>query len=327
MRRREFIAGLGSAAAWPLVGQAQQRPIPVIGFLGDQTLETRRDRVESFLRGLAEAGFTPGNNAVIEYLWAEGHYDRLPGLAEELVRRQVSVIAAPGSTGQAYAAIAATTTIPIVFAIGADPVEMGLVGNIARPGKNITGVTALVHEVIPKRVQLLRELVPDAKMIAMLVNPTSPSQTEAEARQARFAVGALGLHLLILNATHQRDFEQAFVTLLREGAKALVISDDPLFTAYRQQLIVLAARYGVPTIYHFRDAVEAGGLISYGGDALEAWREAGTYTGRILKGEKPADLPVQLATKVELAINLKTAEALGLTVPIALLTRADRVIE
>jgi putative ABC transport system substrate-binding protein len=327
VKRRQFIAGLGSAAAWPATLRAQQPAIPVIGFLGDQTLETRRDRVDAFDRGLAEAGYVEGRNLTIEYRWAEGHYDRLVVLAGELVRRQVSVIVALGSTGQVIAAKAATRTIPIVFTVGGDPVEFGLVASISRPNENVTGIAVLVNELIPKRVELLHELLPAVNLIALLVNPTSPVQSEDEARRAQLATGALGMRLLVLNATHQSEFEGAFMTLVQQGAGALLMSGDPLFSAQREHIVALAVRYSVPTIYHYREVIETGGLLSYGGDVLDAWRQAGIYTGRILKGQKPADLPVQLSAKVELVINMKTAKALGLTIPLTLLGRADEVIE
>jgi putative ABC transport system substrate-binding protein len=326
MKRREFITFLGGAAAWPIAVRAQQA-MPVIGYLGDQTLESRRDRVTAFYQGLAEIGYVEGRNVAIEYRWAEGHSDRYPALAADLVRRQVSVIAAPGSLQQALAAKSATKTIPIVFVIGGDPVELGLVTSLARPEANITGTTALVSDLTAKRIEVLRELVPAVKLIALLVNPTSTLATETDTRSAERAVRGLGLRLLVLNASHQDEFAGAFATLVQQGAGALMLTGDPLFTAQREAIVALAALHAVPTIYHYREVVETGGLISYGGNVLDVWRQAGVYVGRLLKGEKPADLPVQQATKVELVIDLKTANALGLTVPPSLLIRADEVIE
>jgi putative tryptophan/tyrosine transport system substrate-binding protein len=314
VRRRDFIASVGSMPAWPAAARAQPAKLPVIGFLGDQTFETRRDRVGFFLGGLAELGFVPGRNVVVEYRWAEGHHARLLLLANQLVEDNVSVIAAPGSVAQAQAAMAATKTIPIVFAIGGDPVELGLVESLARLDKNVTGVTVLSHEIIPKRFELLHELLPRVKGMALLVNPSSAKQTEVEIQQARFATHALGLRLLILNATAREHFDRNFMILVGEGLGALVLSDDPLFVAYRNEIAVLADRYSVATMYHYKDVVRSGGLISYGGDIPDAWRRAGSYTGRILLGQRPSDLPVQRSTKLELAVNLMTAKALGLTV-------------
>jgi putative ABC transport system substrate-binding protein len=325
--RRDFITLLGSAAAWPLAARAQQQALPVIGYLGDQTLESRRDRVSAFHRGLADIGYVEGRNVTIEYRWAEGHNERLGALADELVRRQVAVIAAPGSLEQALAAKAATQTIPIVFVIGGDPVKSGLVASLARPGANITGTTALSTETISKRLEVLHELLPAAALIALLVDPTNPLFTEIETREAQLQARALGLRLLVLNAAHQDEFPGAFNSLVQQGAGALLVSSETLFTAQRERIVALAARHAVPAIFHYREVVETGGLISYGGNVLEVWRQAGVYTGRILRGEKPADLPVQQATKIELVINLKTAKALGLTVPLPLLARADEVIE
>ncbi len=327
MKRREFIAGIGSTAAWPMVARAQQRGMTIIGYLGDQTLETRRDRVSAFHRGLTETGYVDGRDLMIEYRWAEGNYDRLPALATELVRRQVSVIAALGSIGQANAAKAASQTIPIVFSIGGDPVEMGLVGSLNRPGGNITGVTSLTNEVILKRLELLHELVPAANLIALFVNPTSLIQTESETRLAQLAARRLGLRMLVLNVTSESELNGAFITLVQQGAGGLLISGDPLFVARRDHIVALAATYAVPTIYHYREVIEIGGLISYGGDVLEAFGKAGVYTGRILNGERPADLPVQQVTKIELVLNMRTAKSLGITFPLNLLGRADEVIE
>jgi putative ABC transport system substrate-binding protein len=282
--------------------------------------------VRAFRQGLSETGYVEGQNVAIEYRWAEGRNDRLPGLAADLVRRQASVIAAMGSTPAALVAKAATTTIPIIFEVGVDPVEAGLVASLARPGGNLTGVTTLNYELVPKRLALLHELVPTATVIGLLVNPTNPALADTLERTS--AGGrTLGLKLHILHASNERDFDTVFATLVQLQADGLVISSDAFFTSQSKQLAALTVRHALPTIYDYREFAAAGGLMSYGGSATDPSRLAGVYTGRTLKGEKPGDLPVQQATKVELYINLKTAKALGITVPIPILGRADEVIE
>jgi putative ABC transport system substrate-binding protein len=300
--------------------------MPVIGFLNSGSAREYSEQSAAFQQGLQEAGYRAGQNVAIEYRWAEGQYDRLPALATELVRRQVSVLAATGGIPTAQAAKAATATIPIVFSTAVDPVEAGLVTSLSRPGGNLTGVTNLSVEVGPKRLELIHELVPTASIIALLTNPTNPN-AEIVSRDAQEAARTLGLQLRVLNASADRDFETAFATLLQVRAGALLIGADPFFQSRSAQLAGLALRHAVPTIYQYREFAAAGGLMSYGGSLTDSYRQVGVYAGRILKGEKPADLPVQRYTKVELIINLKTAKALGLTVPLPLLTRADEVIE
>jgi ABC-type uncharacterized transport system substrate-binding protein len=325
MRRRDFIALLGGAAlAWPIAARAQQSAIPMIGFLSSETSDRFASRVHAFREGLSETGYVEGRNVVIEYRWADNQYDRLPDLAADLVRRQVSVIVANGPA--ARQAKAAARTIPVVFLTGEDPVEVGLVASLNRPGGNLTGLTLLNVEVGPKRLELLHELVPTANIVALLVNPTNPNADNLS-RSLQVAARTLGLQIHVLHARTERDFDPVFVNLVRRGAGALVIGNDPFFTGRSEQLGELTLRHAVPAIFLYREFAEAGGLMSYGTNVRDALRRVGIYTGRILKGEKAADLPVQQATKVELIINLKTARALGLTVPVPMLGRADEVIE
>ena len=325
MRRREFMSLLGGAAAWPLVAHAQQPAMPVIGFLNSASPDGYAVPVRAFRQGLKDIGYVEGQNVAIEYRWAEGQYDRLPALAADLVRRQVTAIAAT-STPAALTAKAATTTIPIVFTTASDPMRLGLVASLSRPGGNVTGATQLNVEVGPKRLELVRELLPAATIIALLVNPTNPV-AETLARDLQAAARTIGLQLHILNASTERDIDDAFANLAKLRAGALVVGSDVFFNTRSEQLGALTVRHGVPTIYQYREFAAAGGLMSYGGSITDSYRRAGGYTGRILKGEKPADLPVQQSTKVELIINLKTAKTLGLTFPLSLLGRADEVIE
>jgi putative ABC transport system substrate-binding protein len=322
MRRREFITLLGGAvAAWPLAAHAQQ-PMPVIGFLSSTSPAAYAARVAAFRQGLSETGYVEDRNVAIEYRWADGQYDRLPEMAAELVRRQVAVIAAI-TTPAAVAAKAAATKIPIVFEVGVDPVESELVTSLSRPGGNLTGVSLLNAELGPKRLELLHELVPTATTAGVLINPTNP-HSETLLRDLHAAARALGLQVQVLHASSERDFDTVFATL---RADALVVGTDPFFNSRSEHLAALAIRHAVPTIYQYRAFAAAGGLLSYGGSFTEPFRQTGIYTGRILKGEKPADLPVQQSTKIELVINLKTAKALGLDVPASVLARADEVIE
>jgi putative ABC transport system substrate-binding protein len=325
-KRRDFITLIGGAAAtWPFAARAQQPAMPVIGYLGTETPDRWASRLRTFRQGLGESGYVEGRNVEIEYRWAEGRNERLPALASDLVRRQVAVIAAPGSTASVLAAKAATTTIPILFMTGDDPVRLGLVASLARPGGNVTGITNLSAELGPKRLELLHELVPTAASVGLLVNPTSVSAESYEKEHAA-AARVLGVQLHVLRASTERDFDSAFGSLVQLRAGGLVIVPDPFFTAHDEQIAAMAIHHMLPAIFNGEFASE-GGLISYGGSATDAHHQVGTYAGRILKGEKPADLPVQQATKVELIINLKTAKALGITVPQLLLGRADEIIE
>jgi putative ABC transport system substrate-binding protein len=328
MKRRNFVTLLGGvAAAWPIAARAQKATVPIIGFLNSLSLDQYADRVRAFHQGLGETGYVEGRNLTIEYRWAEGHNDCLSARAADLVRRQVAVIAVPGSTLGALVAKSLTATIPIVFATGADPVKEGLVASLNRPGGNVTGWTTLGVEMGPKQLQLLHESVPSATALALLVNPTNAPIAEPTIDAMRSAARILGIELLVLNASTDRDLDMVFATLAQLQPGGLVIAPDLFFGSRAQQLAAATLRHRVPAIFQERAFAEAGGLISYGPVILEAFRLAGNYTGRILKGEKPADLPVQQATKVEMAINLKTAKALGIQFPAATLVRADVVIE
>jgi putative ABC transport system substrate-binding protein len=326
MRRRDFIALLGGAAASPLAARAQQPAIPTVGFLDIGSMGPSSFIVEGLLRGLNEVGYVEGRNVAVEYRWAENQNDRLPALAAELVRRNVDVIVTPDSTLAALAAKGATTTIPIVFGVGFDPVELGLVGSLNRPAGNLTGVSRLAHEVATKRLALLHEMVSAATSIAVLSNPANRA-SEVETRELQVAAGVLGLRLLVLNASSVREIEMAFAALVQERVGGLLVNTDVLFTNQRERFATLAARHRVPAIYAYREYVAVGGLMSYGASFVDSFRQVGVYAGRILRGAKPADLPVLQATKFELFINLKTAKALGLTVPPTLLAIADEVIE
>jgi putative ABC transport system substrate-binding protein len=328
MRRREFITLLGGAAvAWPLAARAQQAAMPVVGFLGGESPGPFASRLRAFHQGLSETGYAEGRNVAIEYRWAEGQYDRFPSLAADLVRRQVTVIATPSNTAAALVAKAATATIPIVFQGATDPVALGLVASLNRPGGNVTGVVSLNQELGPKLLEVLHELVPTATTLALLDNPTGLN-AETRSRNMQAAARTLGLpQLHVLNTSTEHDFDRAFAALVQLRAGGLVIASTSLFSNHSEQLAALAMRHAVPAISPYRDFAAAGGLMSYGGTTLDQHRLLGNYTGRILKGEKPADLPVQQVTKVELVINMKTAKALGLTFPLTLLGRADEVIE
>lgn len=328
MRRREFIALIGSmATAWPLAVRAQQAAMPVIGFLSDASEDTFPDRLRAFRHGLGEQGYIEGKNVVIEYRWANGQRDKLSALAADLVRKQVTVIAAIGGPPQALAAKQASNGIPIVFQVGADPVAMGLVESLAHPGGNITGVTSMNTDVVSKRLELMHQLGPSATSIALLVDPTYPVNVENEKKEMQTAAQNLRLELHVLGANSDSEFEAVFAKLRSLKIGALVLSSAQLFTGNSQKLSALAIRDGIPAMSPNREFPAAGGLMSYGGDIAESWRLAGVYTGRVVKGEMPVDLPVQQSTKFEFVINMKTAKTLGLAIPPGVLAIADRVIE
>jgi putative ABC transport system substrate-binding protein len=326
--RRKFLATLlGGAAPWPVGARAQQRATPVIGFLSSLTASNAPHILTAFRKGLNEAGYVEGQNIAIEYRWAEGQYDRLQGLAAEIVRRKVAVIAAVSGTPAGLAAKAATATIPIVFAMGSDPIAVGLVSSLSRPSGNITGATFFTGPLGTKRLGLLRELVPKATTIALLTNPNNAAATDVETADVRRAADAFGQKVIVFNAGSEGKFEGAFADIVQQRIGALFVSADPFFFTQRNKLISLAARHAIPAIYADREDAEEGGLISYGASRTDAYRQAGNYAGRILKGDKPSDLPILLPTKFELLINLKTARALGLAIPPGVLAIADEVIE
>jgi putative tryptophan/tyrosine transport system substrate-binding protein len=327
IRRRDFIFTLGgAAAAWPVAGRAQQRAMPVIGYLGAESATAFASRVRAFRQGLGETGYVEGRNVAIEFCWAEGQHNRLPALAAELAGRPVNVIVAPGGAPAALAAKSATTTIPIVFEMGADPIAMGLIATLNRPGGNLTGVTSLNVQVTPKRLEILHEVVPTAALIAVLLNPTSPT-ADSQLRNLQAAADALGVRLHILHARSEREFDPAFKALAQLKPGGLVVASDTFFATHSEQLAALTVHHAVPAIHQSRDFAVAGGLMSYAGSFVESHRQAGIQTGRILKGDNPADLPVQQVTKVELIINLKAAKILGITLPLSLVARADEAIE
>ena len=326
MRRRHFITLIGAAAAvWPLAARGQQAAMPVIGFLHGASFEGYKPMVTSFRQGLKEAGYVDGYNVAIEFRWAEGHYDQLPAMAADLVRRQVAVIVT-GGTPAAFAAKEATSTIPTVISVGVDPVQLGLVGSLNRPGGNVTGTAVLTVELGAKKLEMLHELLPTAAAIVLLVNPTNPN-VESETRVVQDAARLLGLHLHVLHASTESQIDAAFGALVELRASALIVGVEPFLNDSRAQIVALAARYAVPAVYGVRDFVTAGGLMSYGTDLVDIYRQSGIYAGKILKGARPADLPIQQVTKVALVINLKAAKTLGLTFPTTLLGRADEVIE
>jgi ABC-type uncharacterized transport system substrate-binding protein len=328
MRRRDFIKVIGGSAitAWPYAARAQQSALPVIGFLNAAAPQDYKREQAAFLKGLGEAGYVEGQNVTIEYRWAEGNNDRLPALAADLIGRQVAVLAAT-STPAALAAKAATASVPIVFEIGSDPVQLGLVSNLNRPGGNVTGVTQTNVEMAPKRLQLLHELLPAARVMAFLVNPANAATTEATTREMLAAARTLGIELHVLNANIARDVEAAFTTAVELRTGGMVVSGGPFFFSQTENLAARCLQHAMPTIYQFHRFTAAGGLMSYGSEITDAYRLTGVYTGRVLKGDRPADLPVQQATKVEFIINLRTAKALGINVPNTLIGRADEVIE
>jgi len=328
MRRREFISLIGStAAAWPLAARAQQPPLPVVALINLRSAEASVRLANAFRKGLNEAGWVEGQNVTVEYNWLDGRFDRVSSVIADIVRRRVAVIATPGTIYGAQAAKAATTTIPIVFGVGDDPVKQGLVASLARPGGNVTGYNFLLAEVGTKRLELLHGLVPKAVRFAMLVNPENVPIAARTLREVPEAARAIGLQIQIINASTKDEIGAAFDTLVRDKIDALFVAPDPFFISQRDQFATLTARYRIPAAYSTRDDVEAGGLMSYGTDNQEMYRQVGVYTGQILKGAKPADLPVLQSTKFELLINLKTAKALGIEVPNSILLLADEVIE
>jgi putative tryptophan/tyrosine transport system substrate-binding protein len=327
VRRRQFIAGLGSAAAWPVVAGAQQAAMPVIGFVNGGSADPLADRVRAFRKGLGETGYVEGQNVTVEYHWLDGQYDRLPALMADLVRRRVAVIVTPGSVPATLAAKAATATIPIVFGLGGDPVKLGLVASLARPGGNATGINYFSMELVAKRLTLLHELVPTAVRVAVLLNPGNATTAENNLRGVQEAARVIGLQIHVLNASTSDEIDAAFATLARERPDALFVGTDAFFISRRVQLANLAARDRIPAAYTNRENVAAGGLMGYGSDILDGWRQVGVYTGKILQGANPADLPVVQSTKFKLVINLTTAKALGLAIPETLLATADEIIQ
>jgi putative ABC transport system substrate-binding protein len=326
VRRREFVAALGAAIAWPLAARAQQQPIPVVGFLHSGVRDKFARPVAAFHQGLGEAGFVEGRTVAVEYRWAENHYDQLPAMAADLVSRGVKVIATPGSTPAALAAKAASAEIPLVFLIGNDPVKLGLVTSLNAPGGNVTGISFLINALEAKKLEVLHELVPAASTIGVLLNPTNPI-VETQLKDVQQAGRALDLKIIALNVGSEADIGAAFATMLEQHAGALLVTADPALTSWRDRMIELAARHAIPAVYHLREFTDAGGLISYGTSLSDGYRQVGVYVGRILKGARPADLPVVQPTKFELVINLKTAKTLHLDIPAKLLATADEVIE
>ena len=327
MKRRDFITLLGGVAGWPLAARAQQPALPVIGFVSGRSFEGSARHVGALRKGLSETGYVEGQNVTVEYHWLDGQYERLPPLMADLVRRRVAIIATPGSNPAALAAKAATKTIPIVFGVGEDPVKLGLVASLARPGGNATGINFFVAELAAKRLGLLHELVPKAVRIAVLVNPANAPTAETTLRDIPEAAHAMGLQIQVLNASTSREIVAAFATLVRDQAEALYVAADGFFTGRRVQFATLATRYSIPMAHSGRETVEAGGLMSYGTDVLDMYRQVGVYAGQVLKGAKPADLPVLQSTKFEFVINAQTARALGIEVPNSIQVLADEVIE